>query len=150
MKPKMLFVLVAVLICGTCVARGQLGAVPDVHGYIEDCERQWVESGASGDPAAVKRCLADDFLGVNIDGSQYDKAKEILNIQSHGNEFKSNRLGEVKVRFYGDAAVAQGAEVWEKRTGERGRFVWTDTWIRRNNVWQIVAAEAVQASATAK
>jgi hypothetical protein len=28
-----------------------------------------------------------------------------------------------------------------KRTGERGRFVWTDTWIRRNGRWQIVAAE---------
>jgi len=23
----------------------------------------------------------------------------------------------------------------------RGRFVWTDTWIRRNGKWQIVAAE---------
>jgi ketosteroid isomerase-like protein len=147
MKLKGSFFIVAVLICATCVARGQLSAVPDVHGYIEKCEQEWVESGANADTAAVKRCLADDFIGVNVDGSQYDKAKEISNIQSHRNEFKSNRLGEVKVRFYGDAAVAQGTEVWEKQTGERGRFVWTDTWIRRNNLWQIVAAEAVQATA---
>ncbi len=53
----------------------------------------------------------------------------------------SNHLNDVKVRFYGDTAVAQGNESWERRTGtpKRGRFVWIDTWIRRNGKWQIVA-----------
>jgi aminopeptidase C len=55
--------------------------------------------------------------------------------------FVSNRLNEIKVRFYGDTAIAQGDESWERRTGQRGCFVWTDTWIRRNGHWQIVAAE---------
>jgi hypothetical protein len=41
--------------------------------------------------------------------------------------FVSNRLNDVKVRFYGNAAIAQGSETWEKRSGDRGRFVWTDT-----------------------
>jgi hypothetical protein len=50
---------------------------------------------------------------------------------------------ELKSGFFGDNAVAQGSESWEKRKGEPrfGRFVWTDTWIRRNGQWQIVAAE---------
>ena len=57
--------------------------------------------------------------------------------------FVSNHANEIKVRFYGEAAVAQGDETWERRTGDplRGRFVWTDTWIKRNGKWQIVAAE---------
>ena len=55
--------------------------------------------------------------------------------------FVSNRLNDVKVRFYGKTAVAQGSETWEKHSGERGRFVWTDTWLQRNGHWQIVAAE---------
>jgi hypothetical protein len=55
--------------------------------------------------------------------------------------FVSNRLNDVKVRFYGNMAIAQGSETWEKRSGERGRFVWTDTWLQRNGHWQIVAAE---------
>ena len=29
----------------------------------------------------------------------------------------------------------------ERRSGEPGRFAWTDTWLRRNGRWQIVAAE---------
>jgi hypothetical protein len=44
------------------------------------------------------------------------------------------------VRLYG-SAIAQGSESWEKRSGERGRFFWTDTWLLRNGHWQIVAAE---------
>ena len=40
-----------------------------------------------------------------------------------------------------NTAVAQGSESWVRRNGERGRFVWTDTWILRNDRWQIVAAE---------
>jgi len=37
--------------------------------------------------------------------------------------------------------VAQGNETWHKKSGETGRFVWTDTWLKRNGRWQIVAAE---------
>ncbi len=109
--------------------------------YIIESERQWAESVATGDPTTVKRILADDFLGVDPKGTLYDKAKMIANTRNAPQYFASNRLNEVKVRFYGDTAIAQGDETWERRTGERGRFVWTDTWIRRNGRWQIVAAE---------
>ena len=57
--------------------------------------------------------------------------------------FVSNRANDIKVRFYGDTAVAQGSETWERRSVERGRFVWTDTWVRRDGKWQMVAAEDV-------
>jgi hypothetical protein len=52
-------------------------------------------------------------------------------------------MDQVKVRFFGNAAVAQGVESWVSRDDEprHGRFVWTDTWIQRNGRWQIVAAE---------
>ncbi len=63
--------------------------------------------------------------------------------------FRSNQLNEVRVRFFGNTAVAQGYETWERRSGQprRGRFVWTDTWVKRNGQWQIVAAEDLIAPA---
>jgi ketosteroid isomerase-like protein len=109
--------------------------------YIIESERQWAESVATGDPSVVERILADDFLGVDPRGKLYHKAKMVADTRNAPQYFVSNRLNEVKVRFYGDTAIAQGDESWERRTGERGRFVWTDTWIRRNGHWQIVAAE---------
>jgi Domain of unknown function (DUF4440) len=109
--------------------------------YIVESERQWAESIATGDATTIERILADDFLGVNPKGTLYDKAKIITDTRNAPQYFVSNHLNEVKVRFYGNTAIAQGDESWERRTGERGRFVWTDTWLRRNGRWQIVAAE---------
>ncbi len=109
--------------------------------YIRDSERQWAESVASGDASVVERILANDFIGVDPRGQLYDKAKMISDTRDGAKFFASNHLNEVKIRFYGHTAVAQGSESWERRTGERGRFVWTDTWLRRDGRWEIVAAE---------
>ena len=98
--------------------------------YIVESERQWAESVATGDPSVVERILADNFLGVDPKGTLYDKAKMIADTRNTPQYFVSNRVNEVKVRFYSDTAIAQGDESWERRSGERGRFVWTDTWIR--------------------
>ena len=111
--------------------------------YIVESERQWAASVASGDTSTVERILADDFVGVDPKGGPYGKAKMIAGTRDAPKYFVSNRLNRVKVRFYGDTAIAQGDESWERHTGERGRFVWTDTWIRRHGRWQIVAAEDV-------
>ena len=54
----------------------------------------------------------------------------------------------MKVRFYGNTAVAQGDETWVRRSdSSAGRFVWTDTWVLHNGNWQIVAAEDLIAPA---
>lgn len=111
--------------------------------YIRDSESQWAESVTHGNMPLVQRILADDFVGVDVDGSHYDKTDVIARAKAAHGDFISNHLEQVTIRFFGDAAVAQGSEVWEKRTGEprHGRFVWTDTWVRRGGYWQIVAAE---------
>jgi ketosteroid isomerase-like protein len=112
--------------------------------YIRDSEAQWAEAVANGDVSVVQRILAEDFIGVDAaDGSPYDKATAISWIETHHGECVSNHLDEMRVRFFGDTAVAQGSGSWEKKSGEprRGRFAWTDTWVRRNGRWQIVAAE---------
>ena len=108
-----------------------------------ESERQWAESVANGDASVVERILADDFLGVDPDGNLYEKAKMVADTREAPKEFISNHLNDVKVRFFGDTAVAQGDESWVRRTGTplRARFVWTDTWILRNGKWQIVASE---------
>ena len=64
-----------------------------------------------------------------------------------GKYFSSNELGEVVVRFYGDVAIAQGSESWIRKSGERGRWVWMDTWLKRNGRWQVEAAEDLKAPA---
>jgi ketosteroid isomerase-like protein len=111
--------------------------------FIIESERQWAASVATGDTSAVVCILADDFLGVDPDGTLYTKAAMVADTRDAPKYFLSNHLNEVKFRFFGTTAVAQGNESWERRTGTPrfGRFVWTDTWVQRNGRWQIVAAE---------
>jgi hypothetical protein len=111
--------------------------------YITESEKQWAEAVASGDSTVVQKILADDFIGVDTKGFQYNKAHEVHNTPEGPKYFKSNHLNTIKIRFYGDMAVAQGDEIWVRYSGQplTGRFVWTDTWLFRNDKWQIVAAE---------
>lgn len=119
---------------------------------IVEGERQWVEAVASGDSEVPHKILADDFRGVEPDGTFYDKTKEVANISNSAKEFASNHLDDVNVRLYGDTAVAQGSESWVRRSGspKRGKFVWTDTWVRRNGTWQVVASEDVMVAEAEK
>ncbi len=82
------------------------------------CRKQTpvAESVATGDPSTVERILGDDFLGVDLKGMLYHKAKLIADTRNAPQYFVSNRPNEVKVRFYGDTAIAQGDETWERRT----------------------------------
>jgi hypothetical protein len=111
--------------------------------YIIESEQGWAESVATGDSSVVERILADDFVGVDPQGRAYDKTKMVSETRDAPKYFVSNHANEIKVRFYGNTAVAHGDETWVRRSGDplRGRFVWTDTWVKRNGKWQIVAAE---------
>ena len=142
-----IFFSASVLCCALCQCTQHYDQ-KEAERYIVESERQWAESVPSGDTGPVERILANDFLGVDPKGNLYDKAKMISDTHEAPKFFISNRLNRVKVRFYGDTAIAQGSESWERRTGEHGRFVWTDTWIRRHGRWQIVAAEDLIAPET--
>jgi ketosteroid isomerase-like protein len=113
--------------------------------YIRKSESDWAESVANGDTGVIERILAADFLGVKTDGKSYDKAAAIADTREGPKSFKSNHLEDVNIRFYGDTAVANGSEAWVRRNGQRGRFVWIDTWLKRDGKWQIVAAEDLSA-----
>ena len=117
----------------------------DSEHYILDCERAWTDAENTGDTSKVEQFIAADFVGVNADGSLYDRAKAIADTRTNSQDYTSNSLIDAKVRIYADAAVAQGSSGWERRNGSprKGRLVWTDTWIRRNGAWQLVAAEDV-------
>lgn len=115
--------------------------------YICASERGWAESVATGNTATVKRILADDFIGVDPKGELYRKAEMVADTAKAGQYFSSNVIGDIFVRFYGNMAVAQGSETWTKKSGASGRWVWTDTWLKRGGQWQIVAAEDLEAPA---
>ena len=132
---------------GTAVAIGGDYSQADAENYIKESEAAWAASVATNDASVVKRILADDVVWV-LDGKVLDKTRAVADAEEGPYDFLSNHLEYARVRFFGDTAVVQGSEMWTRKGGKKGRFVWTDTWVRRNGQWQIVAAEDVSVPIT--
>jgi hypothetical protein len=133
----------ALTVCALFAAKAQDSDRSKAEQYIIESEKHWAVADASGDSAFVDSLLAPDFMGVSPQGEFYNKTEALQETRENKGKFVSNQVNGVKVRFYGDTAVAQGTETWERVSGKlkRGSYVCTDTWIKRNNKWEIVAAE---------
>jgi hypothetical protein len=111
--------------------------------FIIAAEAKWANAACSPQPD-LKEVIADDFQGTSPSGNRYDKAEAITtDAKSLSHDCQ---LGEVKVRFFGDSiAIAYGAEssVSKGKDGKEKKrcLIWTDTWLKRDGKWQIVAAQ---------
>lgn len=138
-------VLVACSVPTGAYAGGPTYSRSDAERYIKGSEAAWAASVATNDASVVKRILADDVVWV-LDGRIIHKAQAVAEATHAADYFVYDHLEYANVRFFGDVAVVQGSENWMRKGGKKGRFVWTDTWVRRNGQWQVVAAEDVSVS----
>jgi len=103
-------------------------------------ERRWAEGACDGNDV-VKTILADDFQGTSPSGKRYSKPDTIGEKPSA----RDCKLGEVKIHFFGDnLAIAYGGESRVKTKDGKDSvetLIWTDTWLKREGRWQIIAAE---------
>jgi hypothetical protein len=107
-------------------------------------ERLWAESDCTHN-GIEKTILADDFHGTGPDGSRYSK-NEVTAEFANGTRKEACKMYEVTVHFFGNAiAILYGSEsaVHIETDGRRHtvKLTWTDTWLKRHGVWQIVAAQ---------
>jgi hypothetical protein len=110
-----------------------------------EMERKWAESGCTPNDIE-KTLLAEDFYGTAPNGTHYSRKESIANSSNQKTLENACTMFEVKVHFFGDnMAVLYGSES-ALRTETDGRkhtvkLTWTDTWLKRDGKWQIVAAQ---------
>lgn len=109
---------------------------------ITALEDMWAHTACSSVPAALKAAFADDFQGTFPNGQRYGRPKSWGGLGDN----VDCQLQKVEIRLFGDSvAVAYGTEssISKKKDGsaEKHRLTWTDTWLKRNGKWQIVAAQ---------
>jgi hypothetical protein len=113
--------------------------------FMIDAERQWAEAACTHNKIAQK-ILADDFQGTSPEGQHYTKSEEVSDAANTSTSAKDCRLIEAKVRFFGDSlAMVYGSETSARKakdgTEQSLCLIWTDTWFKRNDNWQIIAAQ---------
>ena len=105
--------------------------------------------GACTNNKIAEKILADDFQGTSPEGKRYTKSEEVADTADSSKTARDCRLIDAKVRFFGDdLAMVYGSESSvrkPKNASEKSRcLIWTDTWLKRNGSWQIIAAQDTQ------
>ena len=143
-----IFVAVTATMLSFVVAQAQQShwASPDdqTAKYIIAMERKWAE-GVCVDNGVVTGLLADDFQGTSTRGDRYTKADELKDEKSVRTAHDCG-LDEAKVHFFGDTlALVYGREHAvgkdKSRPNTKVCQIWTDTWLKRDGKWQIIAAQ---------
>lgn len=116
--------------------------------FIIEMERKWAE-GICANNGVISELLADDFQGTSTGGERFNKADELRDEKgprsAHG-----CALDDAKVRFFSSSsgenvAIVYGSEhaMGKDKAHPDAKVcqVWTDTWLKRDGKWQIVASQ---------
>jgi len=118
------------------------GSVED---QIKKREQDWAQATMKEGAAAVDQFEADDIISTDPAGRVTDKAQDKQDLSSGDLKFQSMEVSDLKVRVYGNTAVATGANTLKgtyKGQDISGTYRFTDTWVKRNGKWQAVASQA--------
>ena len=75
---------------------------------IEHLEQRWRSAELSGDAAAMDPMLADDYVGLTLQGKVNTKAQQLRRMRERRIVFERMDLSEIKIRISGDVAVVTG------------------------------------------
>src|SRR6267378_2176266 len=105
---------VIALFAGLGVTQAQTGTKADVVATITNLENDGVKADLAGDTAFYQKALAEDWTRGDSDGTFYTKA-EVMKLMADANDFKTNseKLSQLKVRVYGNTAVATYKDAYD-------------------------------------
>lgn len=118
--------------------------IPIAEKAVSDLEYKWAEAQKPGNADVVAPLLADTFINTDADAETYGKSQLLSNLK--GGKWEVNGISDVKVKIYGNAAVATGSWKGKGIDGD-GTAIdrserWTDTWVKSaNGSWQCVASQ---------
>jgi ketosteroid isomerase-like protein len=145
------FVVLLLAACLLYAIPAQAATIPLLHKEdrlrreIENLESQWRAAVVQNDVATINRLLADDYLGINPNGTLETKADALAQRRSGTVKISSIEPTSLKVRVYGDTAVVTSRVDVQGMEGDRdisGRYHYTRVYSRRDGEWKIVSFEA--------
>ena len=143
MKPvkTCLIVLMLIASCSLVLAQDDAGQA------VQKLERAWLNAYEQHDEKAMDAIVADDFTITFPNGSMQTKAQimaAIKNPRPPDRPSMKFHTEDVQARVYGDTVILIGRVVTEyQRAGQttsKEEQRYTDTYVKRNGRWQVVAS----------
>lgn len=137
---KQILLATFLLIAAAMPALAQTPAKPEPNNSAEQTvlklTQEWLDAEDRVDRAVLNRIIADDFLGTGPRGTTVSKTDVIPREgpDAHGLAISGQ---DVKVRVFGDTAIATGRGVPKAQGRPELRF--TVVFVKRADRWQMVA-----------
>ena len=104
--------------------------------------QEWAAAELRGDAVALDDMLADDFIGIGPRGFMLTKEQWLARYQSGDLRHEAFTWDDVRVRLYGDAAVATGRQTQQGKHKDHdiaGQFHVTQVFVRQGGNWLLAA-----------
>lgn len=145
MRPTM-FILISILfaVAASISVHAQSNKEPSKPDQeVRKVERAWLDAYEKRDVEAMNAIVADDFTITFSDGGMQTKPQIIESLKRPGGSTSKFRTENVQSRVYGDTVILIGLVIseWQqdgKAMTDRSRY--TDTYVKRNGRWQVVAS----------
>jgi len=141
---RLSFLLITLLGSTIALAAGKDGPITEQE--LVRRTRELYDAVAAGNQAPWKQYFADDCIFSDEKGRTMDKNKLVADITPLPTGYSGViKLEHVRSRIYDDVAVlSYDANEVETIFGQKlsARYHITDTWLRRDGDWQIVASQA--------
>lgn len=138
--------LIALFPLANCeIRRPEMEPETTVEQQLTQWEREIAASTLRRDAAALQRFLAEDFLGVDVSGQHLSKAEILARVKSPEFAMTSLRHEDIRVRVFGDCAVATARTVVAGRykgQAAGGEFPYMRVWVKRQGSWLAVATQS--------
>ena len=137
------------LFAGLSVTRAQTRTQTDIVTTISNLENDAVKADLAGDADFYQKVLAEDWTRGDSDGTYYTKAG-LLKLMADTKDVKTNseKLSELKVRVYGNTAVATYKDTYDILIMGEHRahtIIATDTFVKMGSAWKQVASHGSEA-----
>jgi len=107
-------------------------------------QHDWAEARIKGDSSYTRRLEAENCTVVWPDGRIVNKREDSKSMTG-GIVFTEFKIDDLQVRLYGDTGIVVGHGMIVAHDGKEnllgGKFVWTDTFIKQDGAWKVVASQ---------
>jgi ketosteroid isomerase-like protein len=151
MRSRCVIFFVSVALVATwAAAQNQKPATSPAATQVQNLEREWLDAYEKRDTAAMQRIVADEFLITFPDGSTQVKADLIAMTKQPPRPGQSAkfRTEQVRARAFGNTVVLTGRVIGAYVNNGKStvdEMLYTDTYVRLNGRWQVVASHLTSA-----
>jgi ketosteroid isomerase-like protein len=110
---------------------------------LQELNEAYIRSVRTSDVQWFERNLSGDFLNSNPDGTLVDRAAFLRQVAPPC-PVANFGVEDVRIRLFGDTAIAHGRTTYTRADGQPGSGRYTDVWQRQQGRWLCVAAHVTR------